>query len=535
VSIRFLWRRGLLALAGAAAIAVAVPAVASADSLTLNPSSVPAASTSTNVEFKYSFTSGTKNLTTELPPGLLANANIGSPAGICLLTKASPGGSPPPASCAVTTVGTVDGSVPAQAFLVEAPSTGDIAGLDLAVNFGSGFVNAAIADITVRPASDPDGVGLNFAFKNMSTAVNAVDLTFTDLRMPTSCPSTPANVINTSDAGTFNTPISVTGCSSLGYTPTLSAVVKKDPNDSGAEVISTISQPKAATESSTKSTQLGFGTLSPNDVADLACITGTPCTVGTASATSPLVPSAALAGTVTLGPPTLTPTLTITFPVLGISMAGTINLSNNTVTFNNEPDFPLTSLTVDVTGPNGQKAFTTTCAPSNVTGSFTPWSGGAAVPASVPIQYQGCPTSVPPTVGKPTASGSLSGLPAGHPKLKVTVKRGSNAPNIKSVAIGPSHGLSFRKCVKKGKKHLCKGVSVSGGAVKSEKIRGGRLMIVLKRPVAKVTVTAVGPALTESKALQTKVKKHKVKKINFTIKVKDAKGKTTVVRLKLRA
>ena len=55
-----------------------------------------------------------------------------------------------------------------------------------------------------------------------------------------------------------------------------------------------------------------------------------------------------------------------------MTLTGAVNLSSNSVTFGNVPDLPLTNLTLTVTGPGGQKAFTiASCAPATVTGSFT--------------------------------------------------------------------------------------------------------------------------------------------------------------------
>jgi hypothetical protein len=526
-----LWRRGLVVVAGAGAIAVAAPAVASADvsSLTDSPSSVPAASTSTNLTVTYAFSTAPTAVTTELPPGLLANGTIDG--GACLLTPAS---SSPPVACQVGSGTASPGSVAFKLYLVAAPKSGDIAGLELLVpSLGNMFVTA---DITTRPASDPDGVGLNFSFSGLSLPFTGLSATFTDVRMPTSCPSTPANVIafTNGQSTPATAPLTVTGCSSLAYNPSLSATVKKDSGDSGAEVISTVTQSGAATESATKSSVLGFGTsLSPNAGAVAACF-ASPCQIGTASATSPLLPNPVLSsGTVTLGGTIVAPTLTIFFPALNLSLVGAINLAANSVTFSNEPDFPISSLRVDVTGPStGGKAFTTSCAAATLTGAFTPWDGNAAVNRSAPIQYQGCPSGGGKAPGKPSASGSLSGLGNGHPKLKFKVTHGSTAQNISSVSIKPSSGLKF-KCVKSGKS--CKGLSVSGATVKSAKVSGGQLVITLKTPASSVTVAAKGPAITESKSLLTKVNKHQVMTITFSIKVKDSGGKTSVVLLKLKA
>jgi hypothetical protein len=199
------------------------------------------------------------------------------------------------------------------------------------------------------------------------------------------------------------------------------------------------------------------------------------------------------------------------------------------------PDTPLQGLVVDITGTSGGRAFNTTCVAMNATATFTPWDGKAAVTSSAPITYQNCPTGGG-TKGAPTVSGgSLSGLASGHPRLHFSATHGSGAPNISSVAIGPSGGLSFKKCRSSGKKHTCAGLTVSGGTVKSATLSGGRLVIKFTSPVAGASVTVGGPLLTESKLLQKKVKKHKIKSITFSIKIVDAAGKNTTLSLKLPA
>jgi hypothetical protein len=268
-------------------------------------------------------------------------------------------------------------------------------------------------------------------------------------------------------------------------------------------------------------------------VTALASCFVTPCTVGSAQGASPIVPSAALTnGTVKVGGTITAPTLTIRFPAVNLTLTGTFNSTYTAVTFSNVPDTPLQGLVVDITGTSAGRAFNTNCVPMNASATFTPWSGNPAITSSAPITYQNCPSGGAP--GAPTVSGgSISGLASGHPKLHLKVTHGSGAPNIKSVAISNSQGLSFRKCVKSGHKHLCAGLSVSGGTVKSVKLSGGRLMITLSSPASSVSVTASGPLLTESKLLQQKVKKHKIKKLTFTIKVGDASGKNTTLSTKL--
>ena len=60
-------------------------------------------------------------------------------------------------------------------------------------------------------------------------------------------------------------------------------------------------------------------------------------------------------------------------------------------------------------------------------------------------------------------------------------------------------------------------------------------MITLKKAAGSVTVRLSGPVLSESKALQTKVKKHKTKTVTVTLKVTDAKHTTSSVPVKITA
>jgi hypothetical protein len=531
-------RRGLLGIAAATSVAVVAPAAASAaitPSLALTPNSVTAGATNASIKFdiKTNTADTFKDVTTILPPGLLANAALNG--GLCLISPSTQ------AACQVGT-GMLNGAIPVSLYLVQPPHAADAAGVALCAGTTPCGSPLAVGDVTVRPASDPNGSGLNLAFTNLTAGTTEEALTFTGLRTPTYCPTTPANVIVNADSQADSTmktamaALTVTGCSSLQYHPSISTKVIKDSGGSGAEVISTTSQPNAATESATKTLQLGIpSSLTPN-VAALASCFVTPCTVGSAQGASPIVPSPALTnGTVKIGGTITAPKLTISFPAVNLTLTGTFNSTYTAVTFANLPDTPLQGLVVDITGTAAGRAFNTTCVPMNASATFTPWDGKPAITSSAPIAYQNCPSGGGKP-GAPTVSGgSISGLASGHPTLHLKVTHGSGAPNIKSVAIGPSQGLSFRKCVKSGKKHTCAGLSVSGGTVKSVKLSGGRLMITLSSPASSVSVTASGPLLTESKSLQNMVKKHKVKKLTFTIKIVDAAGKNTTLSLKLPA
>ena len=361
--------------------------------------------------------------------------------------------------------------------------------------------------------------------------------------MPSSCPTTPANVTLTADGASTTAPLTVTGCSTQTYQPALSASITKDAHDAGGELVLGITQ--GATEAASKTITLGLGSsVTPNVGADLACLAGTACTIGTATATSPLLPSAALAsGTVTLGGSATTPTIAVSFPApFAMTLDGAVNLATNSVTFSNVPDLPLTNLTLTVTGPGGQKAFNiTSCAPGE-RDRFVHRPGQPVLQLVGGDQVQQLPE-------RPKASGSSSGLATGHPSLKVKVSHSSGGANIASLAVGLPTGLSFARSAistkktcttSKGKKKcttttLIKGLGVSGASVKSVALKGGKLVITLKKAVGSVTVSLSGPVLSESKALQTSVKKHKTKTVKVTLKVTDAKHTTTSVPVKIKA
>jgi hypothetical protein len=541
-------RRALVGLVVAAAALAALPAsaLAAGETLTVTPASTQAGGL-TNVTAAYTFAAGDtpKTLVTSLAPGMLGNLNA-NPG--CLLTQQLT------TACQIgtATVATNGGNVSGTLYLAPAaPSSGDAAGIDLVTVTAP--TTPQYIGVSLNPNS-PGSLNLTTTFPNPAPAqITGFTANFTTLngqeftRLPSSCgPATStANVTyyNGTAAGTPSGSFTPTGCASLAYAPVLSAAITRDSNDSGAAVTLGITQ--AANESASKSIvlQLPKG-LSPNVGAVASCLNATGCKIGTATATSPVVPSIALAsGSVTLTAAGTTPGITISFPApFAITLSGAVNLTNNTVTFANVPDVPLTALTLNVTGPSAGKAFETDCAPANFGGTFTPQSGSAAKTVSTAIKFTNC-------VLNPTVSGSTAGLASGHPKLTFKATHAKGAPNIATVALGLPGGLKFSRsaivkhktCTGKGKKQKCstktliKGLGIVGGKAKTVAIKGGKLVITLKKAAGKVTITVSGPLVSETKALQTKVKKHKVKTLKFTVKTTDAKKASATASLKLKA
>jgi hypothetical protein len=531
-------RRALFGLATAVAVLALLPAVASASiapTLTLNQSAGTTAGSSPATGFDANFNpsagDSVKDVTFGFPSGLLANADING--GACLISTT------PSSACQVGTGSLNAGTIPVTEYLVAAPSGSGAAG-------GVAVVSNATGTVLTTGAVSSTATGLDTAFTNLSPGISEMNLTLTDLRLPTSCPSTPANVTITADSQSSTTsttataPLTVTGCSGLPYSPNLTAAIAAS-KSGGASL--TLGVTQAADESANSKIVLSLGgSVAPNVAADVGCLNATGCKIGSATATSPLIPSLVLAdGTITLAGSATTPTISISWPApFPLTLTGVVNLASNSVTFSPVPDIPLTGLTLNVTGPNGQSAFTTNCAPSSVVGSFTA-QGGQTHTSTAPITYTGCSV-------KPTVTGSTSGLAAGHPKVKLKVVRGMGGANVAAVAIGLPSGLKFsrsaivsHKTCTKSKKKKCtttttiSGLGISGGKAKSVALKGGKLVVTLQKASSSVTFTLSGPLVSESKALQTKVKKHKAGKLTFTLKVTDAKKATSTVAVKLAA
>lgn len=244
-------RRVVCALVAVVAAVWFVPsALASVTpSLTLDQSAGTTAGSSVNlgvdIKFAPTGTDSPKDLAMALPSGLLANASVDG--GACLTAKA------PTAACQVGT-GTVSASstalgtpvalpsIPVTFDLVAPPAAGDLAGLAIVVGsvpldlIPTGTELGSPGAVVVDSSSDRVGVGLDIDFTNIPNnvslsgistpiAVDEIDGTFDSLRMPTSCPSTPAEFTIGADsygASTVQTaqaPLTVTGCSGLAFSP----------------------------------------------------------------------------------------------------------------------------------------------------------------------------------------------------------------------------------------------------------------------------------------------------------------------------
>ncbi len=522
--------RVLVLLVTVGAVTALAPAASAtiAPTLTLDQSApngtVAGATTNVGMDLKFGPSAGDspKNLSVVLPPGLLANAGLAG--GACLsATTATP-------ACQVAT-GTVTASgLPASVtlYLVRPPKATDLAGLALQLSGSIAGPPLATGDVSLRPSSDPAGVGLDLTVSNLPNLnVSELQATFTGIRLPSSCPSTPANIAVVANSAmdatlrTASAPLTVGGCSSLRYAPKLTATATKDASDSGVRLVAAISQ--ASGESAHKSITLTIptATLTPNLTAAAGLLnSATP--VGTATAVSPIFPTPLQAQVFAVATPTLG--LAVRFPApFSLTLTGAISLtgSSSSVAFNGLPDIPLSDLAVTLNG--GPKAlFSSACVAStgSLSGSFT-GQNGASAGSSATVSIAGCPTPLPPRVG----SGALSGLVAGKPKLAFRLTAGRNAPKLASFSVKLPSGLSLI-----GPK-LRKGVSLSGAKIKSVKVSGGKLVVTLKAPAKSLGVKIGPPALRVSQSLSRKVKLHKLKTLRLTVVIKDAGGKSKTVRL----
>jgi hypothetical protein len=563
-------RRVLISFAvGIAAVILAPAASASiTPALTLDQSGGTGAASTVNLgmDLKFAPSGGDspKDLTISLPPGLLANASIDG--GACLHAQA------PIAACKVGggTVAATAGGLPATGqvafFLVAPPKPGDLAGLAQQVTLlGQTSQLGSPGEITVRPPSDPSGFGVNIAFTNIPDtyftglisvpiSVQELNTTLNGVRMPASCPATPPNLAVTADSysdptsKTVTAPLHVTGCSALPFTPSLSATAVKDMADDGVQITTDVKQPASPAQATPKTVALSLDpkVLVANVPAilsdNLLCAnpgSGTCTSVGTATSTSPLYP-VPLNGTDYLTGTLTAPTLTIVFPPpFALTLVGSV-ATNNTTTFNNVPDIPLTDLRVTLTGGK-DSAFMTSCDPASGIASATLTSAaGQAASTSTPFTVAGCKPPAGGSTGSTASPGGLpglvsaavSGLARGKPTLKFKLTAGKNA-KLKSFTVKLPRGLSFR-----GRRvhHRLKltGITLKGAKIKSIALRHGALVITLRKPVNTVSVK-VGPrALKESAALKRAAKHHHLKRLQLTVVLKNTAGQTTTSKLPLK-
>ncbi len=558
-----------LAVVGAmAALAPAAGATINPVAVTLSPSSAAAGSTGnlgTDITFTPSSGDSTKDLTLQLPPGLLANAAIDD--GACLKSAT------PTAACEVGS-GTVTANIlgglvpvalPATFDLVAPAGQADLAGLAVLIQptpLSQPTQLGTPANVTIRPASDPDGVGLNIAFASIPNTFEGLPLqlheinsTFNGLRFPDTCPATPASVTVTADsygtaAPTSGTaPLTVTGCGSEPYAPGFTVSVTEDAHDSGATVTTDVTQ--TADQAPSRSVSLAFpgNALLPNlGVAGALCAdpaSGTCTPVGAAAAVTPLYPTPLFANAYLTGSLTA-PSLTLVFGApFTQTLVGQVNLATNSTTFTGLPDFPLTDLKVQLDG-GPKSVFDATCKPpsGSATATLTAQNGDQTKHVVAPFTISPCVVSTrsQPSNGSTKGAGkrprvdgaSASGLTTGKPSLVFQVVAGKHAGKLSVLTIELPRGLRFIRRRVHGALKL-RGVSVAGARIRSAALKGGHLVITLRSAVSNLIVSLSSRALAESGNLRSQARRHKLKSLKLTVLVKDSRGKRTKVPVTIRS
>jgi hypothetical protein len=486
-------------------------------------------------------------MTLNLPPGLLANASLAG--GACLTTADLNDSTCEVGSGTVTAYayGTVPIPTNVTFDLVPPPAAGDLAGL--AVN-SDGTQIGSTADIKIRPSGDPAGVGVTLQFQlpnslyGVPIAIHEISSTFDGLRYPTTCPSTPQTVTVAADSYGDSTvksasaPLSVTGCSSLSYSPSFAVTATRDTADNRVQVVTNVTQ--SATEAPSRSVALAlpFAQLRPNLEGlqrlcqDLA--SGTCSPVGSVTAVSPLYPRA-LTGQAYLTGTITGLTLTLVFPApFPLTLVGSVNLISNVTTFTGLPDIPLTSLAVTLDG-GPQGLFLALCHAPTGTASATLTSQNGDKTTTVPAHFSiaGCPSaggsSQSSTVGATAlTSPSARGLKAGHPSMSFRLKVAKGAAKLRALTVELPGGLSLitRRV---GHTLTVKGVRVNGAAVRSLSVTHGHLVITFTHPVSSLSVTLTGAALRESAALRKKAAAHKLKRLALRVIAHNTTGQRTSI------
>ncbi|HTA33519.1 MAG TPA: hypothetical protein VK721_08855 [Solirubrobacteraceae bacterium] len=525
-------RTALTGLLAAAVIAIC-PALAQAvltPTLTLEQGAGTTAGTSPATGFNINFNprlgvDSVKNLTIAFPPGFLLNLGMNS--GECVTASA-------PNPLCVLGTGTINSTkglaTPVTLYLVAPPTLANVAGIAFVLQ-GGATITGPVSPSPTSPAA------WTVSFLGFPIGIEEMQFTLAGPRLPTTCSASRTVTIQTlsyelGSTASASAPLAVTGCNTLPYAPKVAATVTKIKG--GAQVVVTITQ-SGADEAATGA--IAFG--NPNGVKInkvlAPCFKGSTCTVGTVDASSPDLPVTALnAGLLTLAgsinsgslSQQVTGAVTMSFPPpYQFSVVGPLNLTEHTITFLSFPDIPLNSISYTFTGVPAGPAFTTECQNATITATLVPQNGNPAVKVTGPVTNVGCSAAS----AKPKASGSWSGLTTGKPKLSIHAHGGSGA-GLVSLSFGLPSGLSFshRSLTAAA---LVKGLSLSGAHVKSVRIANGRLAVIFTQGASAVSLVARGPLLHETSTLEGKAKQHKTGTLAASVRVTDATGHTTSLRV----
>jgi hypothetical protein len=517
-------RTALIGLLTAVVLAI-LPAVAGASiapvaSLVQSAGTTAGSSppTGLNINFRPLFGDSAKDLSIAFPPGFLLN--LQTDGGICLAS-----GTPNP-SCVIGS-GTINGpaGTPVTLYLVAPPTLNDIAGVAVVGQGGATKVGELSLETTPL-------FGLTLLFRDMTPGINELALTFNSPRLPTTCNTEQSVAIEAASwqgsSATTTAPLTVSGCATLPYAPTVAATVYKHHE---SEVSVVVMFTLGTAESATNMIKFGLpGGLKLNRVL-VPCFEGTNCSIGNITAQSPLLPPFALAngpmllsgslGGAALGSAPSGVKLTTAFPApYSFSFTAPVNLTERTITYSNLYDLPLSSLAFVFIGTPQGAAFTTTCEPGAIEATMTPEDGNAPHSIVGAVTSFGCPDPKPRNA---SASGSLSGLMSGHPQLKLHARRASSA-GISALSLTLPAGLSFDH----GAITARRGLALSS-SVKTAAVRGGVLRVTLAHPASAVSLSLGGPLLVESASLQRRVREHRAGRLLAHLRIVGADGHASTV------
>jgi hypothetical protein len=418
--------------------------------------------------------------------------------------------------------------VPVTAYLVPPASSADAAGIDLVSSTATTHAEVQLrqtADGKVSSVLDIDLAGLGAAGSLVTGTSLTVNGTLDGkpfTRMPSNCSPGGSSLTvqyanGTSETTKASPDFAPTGCASLPYSPRLSAALRKDAGDDGVRIVSTVTQAADEAASASNSLRLPFPTVGENLAALSIQCSAAPCgtAAGSVTASSPLLP-VPLVGQVYLTGTPLGPTLTLLFPPPNaLTLVGTVDLQSGSVTFNHLPDVPQTSLVVTLFGgPHALEI--ATCSPPDgiASGTFTAQSG-RVVTDTEHVFVSGCPPPRPPRPA--IRSATLSGLAAGRPALALKVVKAPTGPTLASVALTLPRGLRFNP------RGLGRGLSLRG--LKSVRLRGATLTVVLRHPAAVIALRVSAPLLVAARPL--------AKRPLLRVRVIDASGRSTTLTARL--
>ena len=568
-------RSGIAAVAVAALLCFA-PAADAAFELT-NVSAVPADNNAgANSDFAISLdtpdASDMKDLTIHLPPGL-----VGNPLATTTCTEDQLNADACPPASDVGDVSNdvtlrvpplnipMDQTVSGDLFNV-VPRTGEPARFGIVLDSSPipGLPGGVFPKIILQSGAQlrPSDLGLDSILTDLprtatilgqtaAVHINSTSLTLSGqvgnppkgfIRLPTTCRTHTVgfDAVNYDGvAASASTTFDTVNCGALPFTPEFSARIQQGAIGEGIEVSTTISQ--GIEEAGLQRAQVTL----PKDVTGDTTALAIQCTdadfqagacppntiVGSASATSPLQ-AQPLSGTVAL-----VDTPASNFPDLGIDLRGALALKlkgvialtndiRSQVTFDGLPDIPISDFTLTFAGGPGALNFAVRdlCQPPPLVfdASFLSHSGASA--------------TVNPTAAVTCSGGSGGGGGGGNgnvKKPKARIKVGGESTDRPSLSMRITAGSEkLRSAVVKLPKELgfAGGKAFDQGAtVAKVKVRHTKrtLKLTSRKAVERFTAKFAKGAVRAGKGLSPQ------SKLTFRLKVRDAEGKTT--RLRVRA